>query len=68
MQNAIGVHPSWAELGYDSIVACREHLERCTLLTDVWTFAVYEKMLCLYALCRLDGNSPTHSIATMPRT
>lgn len=28
MQNAMGVHPSWAELGYDSIVACREHLER----------------------------------------
>ncbi|CAN0248718.1 unnamed protein product [Ascophyllum nodosum] len=28
MQNAIGVHPSWAELGYDSIVSCREHLER----------------------------------------
>lgn len=28
MQNAMGVHPSWAELGYDSLVACREHLER----------------------------------------
>lgn len=28
MQNAMGVHPSWAELGYDSIVTCREHLER----------------------------------------
>lgn len=28
MQNVMGVHPSWAELGYDSIVACREHLER----------------------------------------
>ncbi|CBJ32067.1 conserved unknown protein [Ectocarpus siliculosus] len=28
MQNAMGVHTSWAELGYDSLVACREHLER----------------------------------------
>ncbi|CAM9784987.1 unnamed protein product [Scytosiphon promiscuus] len=28
MQNAMGVHPSWAELGYDSLLACREHLER----------------------------------------
>lgn len=28
MQNAMGVHTSWAELGYDNLVACREHLER----------------------------------------